>query len=231
MVIYDSNNNIVSFNQLLGTYFIGIFIRGENNTVSENSIWHADDGNYAAGIKIVRNSEFDNNTIFKNRIEYCYIGIDTAGFSSSYIKENIISNCKCGIWLTGGDADIISKNNISYNEVGMRVDGGKNTIVSYNDITYNDVTGIIIDNGIKHEILNNNICWNKINAKNLYSTRIKWDGNYWGETMTFPKIFLGEGRILLYTYLGSYGEVKYVYLYYPKINIDWHPAKKPYDIP
>jgi parallel beta-helix repeat protein len=77
IVIYDSNNNIVSRNQLLSTFFIGIFVRGRNNTVSENCIWHAEDGTLAAGIKVVGNLIFDINTIYKNRIEYCKNGILT----------------------------------------------------------------------------------------------------------------------------------------------------------
>jgi hypothetical protein len=76
----------------LDTFFIGIFVRGRNNTVSENCICHAEDATLAAGIKVVGNSIFDINTIYKNRIEFCENGILTVGYFSC-IKENIISNC------------------------------------------------------------------------------------------------------------------------------------------
>jgi parallel beta-helix repeat protein len=224
IVIYDSNNNIVSSNQLLGTYFIGIVVSGRNNTVSENYIWHAEDG-----IRVVGKSVFDINTIFQNRIEYCKHGIVSVDYSSC-IKENIISNCKWGIKLQGSAGNIISKNNISNNEVGMEIDAGILNIVTYNNFTCNSVTGILLQAGFKNEILNNNICWNKRNAQDLYCKRARWNGNYWGETMIFLKILLGKGRIFLGTRMNSHGHPEEVYFYYPKIDIDWHPAQEPYDI-
>ena len=229
IVIHDSNNNIVSSNQLLGTYFIGIVISGRNNTVSENCIWHAEDAIDAAGIRVVGKSVFDINIIFQNRIEYCKHGIVLVGYSSC-IKENIISNCEWGIRLQGSDGNIISKNNISNNEVGIEIDGGLLNLVTFNDITFNNVTGILLYAGFKNEILNNNICWNKRNAQNLYCKRARWYDNYWGETMISLKILLGKGRIFLGTRMNSHGHPEEVYFYYPKIDIDWHPVQEPYDI-
>lgn len=230
IVIYDSNNNIVSRNQLLSTFFIGIFVRGRNNTVSENCIWHAEDATLAAGIKVVGNLIFDINTIYKNRIEYCENGILTVGYSSC-IKENIISNCDYGIWLLSSTGNIISQNNISNNEEGIHVSSGILNIISYNDIVSNNVTGIQLWAGFKNEILNNNICWNKRNAQNLYCKRARWYANYWGDTMISLKILLGKGRIFLGTRMNEHGHPEEVYFYYPKIDIDWKPAQEPYDIP
>jgi hypothetical protein len=59
----------------LGTYFIGIYIKGKNNSILENSIWHSDGSTLSAGIKVSGKSKFDNNTVLKNRIEYCENGI------------------------------------------------------------------------------------------------------------------------------------------------------------
>jgi parallel beta-helix repeat protein len=229
IVIDDSSNNIVLSNQLVGTYFIGIFIRGRNNTVSENCICHAEDSTLAAGIKVVGLSVLDINTIFKNEIKYCENGILTVSYSS-HIKENIISNCHYGIWLLGSTGNIISKNNISNNEDGIHVSSGILNIISYNTIVSNNVTGIMLWGGFKNEILNNNICWNTRNAQNLYCKRPRWNGNYWGETMTLPKIFFGTGRIRIGTSWNSHGHPEEVYFYFPKINIDWHPAPEPYFI-
>jgi len=227
--VFDSKNNIISSNQLLGAYFIGIFVSGRNNTVSENCIRHAEDGIDASGIRVAGKSVLDINTVFKNRIEYCENGIVTIYYSSC-IKENIISNCKHGIRLQGSDGNIISKNKISNNEVGIEIDNGILNIVTNNDITFNSITGILLQAGFKNEILNNNICWNKRNAQNLYCKRARWNGNYWGETMISLKILFGKGRIFLGSRMNSHGHPEEVYFYYPKINIDWHPAQEPYDI-
>jgi hypothetical protein len=52
--------------------------------------------------------------------------------------------------------------------------------------------------------------------------RNRWVNNYWsGSPLSglFPKILLGHAYLLP---LG---------IVYPYIEVDWHPAKKPYDIP
>ena len=64
------------------------------------------------------------------------------------------------------------------------------------------------------------------NAKLKYSLINYWNGNYWGSPRTLPKIIYGIGRIFLF----SYGGEEPAYLYHPTFDIDWHPAKEPYDI-
>jgi hypothetical protein len=49
----------------------------------------------------------------------------------------------------------------------------------------------------------------------LFSFQNKWDGNFWNEPRDKPVVIFGSvGLVLL-----------------PWINVDWHPAQEPYDIP
>ena len=61
------------------------------------------------------------------------------------------------------------------------------------------------------------------NGKNGYfisSGVSRWDGNYWSDYKgkgVFPKMIIGK-----------FSEI--IFLSFPVIIFDWHPAKEPYDI-
>ena len=76
---------------------------------------------------------------------------------------------------------------------------------------------------VKTWIKNNNFKGNILHAQfddSLFNT---WEGNYWGRSRLFPKFIFGM-LCIIPPDLYSEG------LYIPWVNIDWNPAKEPYDI-
>jgi hypothetical protein len=67
-------------------------------------------------------------------------------------------------------------------------------------------------------------------VNSIYSYRTKYNNNYWGESRIIPKIFLGMGRLYLFSYQRTPREWEDVYLPFPTIHVDWNPAQEPYDI-
>ena len=77
-------------------------------------------------------------------------------------------------------------------------------------------------------ISTDNVMYHKfdINGTSLEdSTGNQWRGNYWGGNKTQPKLIFGELVLIQPPAHGpGYG------LIIPWVNIDWRPAKEPYDI-
>ena len=121
--------------------------------------------------------------------------------------------------------NIISENTISNNWGGIDY-LGTDSEISKNNITYNTELGIYLSSPgwlpcKKNTITQNNLIGNGINAfflVNLFSFNV-WYNNYWTNwPLQLPKLILGKCFILM--------GIKIV----PWFNIDWHPAKEPYDI-
>ena len=143
------------------------------------------------------------------------------------IKNNIIEGLelgeKCqGIYLWNVNSGKI-QNNLIINISGYGVyDSGIyiqdcNLInVTYNDIEKNKGKGIFLMRSSDNNINSNNFIDNYIDVYFRDSDNI-WDGNYWGRLRLFPKIIFGfKGNSFIIP---------------NSFDIDWHPAKEPYDIP
>ncbi len=144
------------------------------------------------------------------------------------IKGNsIISNNENGINILGSYLNIISGNNInSNNETGILISlsGGFFpltpsffNIIKGNNISNNE-NGVNIYSSILSFVIKNNFIDNNRDAYFADSFLNRWRQNYWNESRKLPKLIFGE------IYMGNFKQ------WINWINIDWRPAKEPYDI-
>ena len=92
----------------------------------------------------------------------------------------------------------------------------ENNIID-NDHIKGESGSVLIYSCSDNKIHNNNFI---NNGKGIYFLLCKsnnWDGNYWDKPRIFPKLIRGKTMGLLI-------------LLWPWFNIDWHPAKEPYDL-
>ena len=207
-----------------------ILIRCNNITVVNQSI-----RNVGEGIRIVDSSN-------------CYIFNNEITNSGKIIIPYLYFNpCRYGITITNSKSIEVTNNYISNVEEGIRVFYSKNCSLSYNFI---DGSGDrYVENGLdlyqshgnkfkRNTVSNfsygvyiimssgNIFSYNNyfLNDKNAYFIcrcfilGNKWIRNYWDDWAGFGVKFI-KGRLWLYGYI-----------LIPWINIDWHPARKPYPI-
>jgi nitrous oxidase accessory protein len=158
---------------------------------------------------IITNNIFLNNS---HGIHFYYLSKDYV-----YISNNIFSNNYCGIYLVQSKNNTISENNIINNDFGIITDTAVNNTILNNNIQSNKQYGILLSVTSRgNHIYKNNFINNTKSAYfRLFSHQNKWDGNFWDEPRDKPVIIFGS--------LGL--------VFIPLINVDWHPAQEPYDIP
>jgi parallel beta-helix repeat protein len=220
-VIYISADwvNIHGFSVQNGSPYDGIGVYSDNNNISGNYINEACSGIY---LKKSINNTISNNVVF--RIDD---GVFLSESSYNIISGNVIDGdgfgSGGGIQLEKSHHNTIIFNNIKNNNYGRGIwllDSRKNLIFK-NNIKSNGA-GIHMQWSYNNEIISNNF------KKNFQGSafmefelqdgcyRNKWDGNYWNRPRVFPKLIFGYIEI-------SHGDI-------PWFNIDWRPAKEPYDI-
>jgi parallel beta-helix repeat protein len=206
-----SSNIIISNCTIFKNYIKGISLTGVENVIIENneifdSICSGSPHPHSIGIylNVIINVMVVNNKIYNNS---CF-GI----FIPKYKSDEIYSNV------------VIQYNNISNNGgVGFynsgiflqRVTGS--TIIEKNLISSNSL-GIDIFYSTGSKIFDNTFVDNVKHASFKYNSKFhfnNWNGNYWGRPRLLPKIIFGviDRDFLI-----------------PWFNIDWHPAKEPYNI-
>ncbi|MBE3121537.1 MAG: right-handed parallel beta-helix repeat-containing protein [Thermoplasmata archaeon] len=209
----SSSNNQITENTIEGIYNFGIDIYGmfsRNNIISKNHIEHN-----GFGIQLgwqCYNTIITGNEIIQNTYQAILL------IFSSY--ANITNNTLIGnawgihIWDSSNNT-IILRNTIQRNWYGIELETNS-TIVSQNTIKDNVGYGLLLLGGFNTKIDRNNFINNKIQAFFYGRFNTIWNENYWNRTRFFPKII--------------FGKLNEDSIFYNVINIDWHPAKKPYDI-
>jgi nitrous oxidase accessory protein NosD len=207
---------------------------------------------YGAGIRIYKSNYCNifNNNILNYKITFSKCGINIISSNSNIIRNNTIFNFYNGISIRTlniaytSNYNMIDNNKIIHNEAqnetfGIFVMTHFNTIS--NNIISNNWIGIavlmVLGFVLGNKIINNNIsnndrgvdlansCFNSIKRNNFLNNDIdadftnsflnKWNQNFWNKTRILPKLIIGRIGV------GNY---------YRWIDIDWHPAKEPYDI-
>jgi parallel beta-helix repeat protein len=192
----------------------GISARTNFSSFSENILVNND----GSGIYINGN----NNSISNNYIQNNSNGIKIANSNNNEISKNIINDNGEGFTISSSNHNKIYENIISNNTYGISlwswytIPGSEYISIYHNYITNNQF-GIFLSEAKYTNINRNNFIGNSRSVKFWQSYSNNWDNNFWDRPRLFPKIIIGK------TGNAWFGV--------PWINIDWHPASEPYDIP
>ena len=251
-------NNIISNNEGTGITYLGDQHINTKNTVIQNTITYNDQGgiclshfsdgflvsnntisnNNGKGIYLWNNYNviIENNDICNNKLSGIYIwaevynlnisnnlfsgnkdtGLIINGFSNFYVTvfENIISDNVIGIMLWEAEHIAIRNNIFKGNFEGMFFLTSNNNQILSNNFEENTY-GINITSSRNNKIANNNFLNNNRSAI-FFNGRNKWQGNYWERPRLLPKLIFGRTEIFSKSI--------------PWFNVDWRPAREPYDI-
>ena len=248
----SENYNFI-FNNTITNCQTGIDIHLKYSKVSGNIIKNAFDGIvlYDADFIEVHNNNISDceygiyvyrtstNIIAHNIIKNNKFGIDiyvgsTLDEEKNVIHNNVISeNTLVGIFLSITDRNEIYRNIIDSNGCGIYfAERAHNNQIYENNITDNKRIiqggGIRIYDSLNNKFYRNNFINNSPNIRfwhRLWYTYLwdqehqintTWRQNYWDRPRELPYLILGRAGVLRG--------------FIPWINIDWHPAKEPYDI-
>lgn len=229
---------------------------GVNITVDTVSIMGFSIQNFSYGIYLTSNHNRISNNIIRDN--YYGLGIHYDNLSTSVpsyighnvIKNNLIINNSNGIFGVSGWNNTIQENNISLNYGGIILGAAFNTMVilnrisesfigvivlaSYNTTVYHNhfsdnQLGVLTyvssaDNILQNNFIGNN--WSAMSHQRLLPKfkldlplrRNIWKGNYWDEPRSLP--YMIPGVIMTAIFKVHVG-----------VQIDWHPAQEPFDIP
>ena len=220
--LYHSNivGNIIQNNSDFGVGLFNCFY----SVIQDNQI---SDNNY--GIKITASW---SNIVNENNITNNTIGVGVESYNEfstgqNKILNNYITDNDHGVYLHAFgwghcQSSTVSMNIISKNKYGIYLTSDTNESelylndISQNHIEKNEKYGIYLNNTYQNSISSNNLVKNKINAYFEYCNNLTWNGNYWNRP-----------RLLSYP---IFGKTTFKNYEIPWVNIDWHPALKPYDI-
>ncbi len=213
ITLYHSEENNISENYISSNKKQGIFIQGFNSYVftfgDKNIILNNQIINNFNGIDL---NHSNLNYITNNNIEFnTQSGIQLYNSNDNNLSSNIItSNQYEGITLDNNSNDnIITDNYLALNNYGIVLNQSESDI-SMNSIYKNDEYGIYLVNSTSN-IKNNDFFDNNKNAFFTNSNNY-WKGNYWDRPRFLPYIIFGFFSDKL------------------RIQCDWHPAHKTYDI-
>jgi parallel beta-helix repeat protein len=216
------SNEITIFENIINNNVRGITLdSGSKNILIENNdiSFNKDDGLEIRGprIRIIKNNISNNekginlissgnritisDNTFCSNINYA-IGFDFYQ-SNNYISNNIIKNCEKGISINGKNNTVIN-NHFENNELGIYASSCDECSFKKNNFIDNDKHANFFYYGSFERTKTN-----------------KWKGNYWQKPRIFPYIIFGKVEIRI-----QFDE----YITINWFQIDWFPAKAPYDI-
>jgi parallel beta-helix repeat protein len=169
------------------------------------------------GIKNSSNAVISYNDIYENLRGLC-ICRDCQNINVSH--NSIYSNRICGFYIYKSSENIFFRNNLYDNGCGIIVSRSDNNIIFKNIVSSCKQFGIHMYYSSGNIVENNNFISNFVCAIFTYCIN-KWNSNYWNKPMILPKTIFGFWKIR-----NSIGGEMMV----PWINIDWFPAREPYDI-
>ena len=230
-----------------GIYFNGFSGSGNKNTImgniisdNEYGIW----GYNARNNTITRNNILYNglgiyhisgiNNIINNNISYNYDGIIVYS-NNNYITDNIISSNSCYGICIRSDKNTVNNNTISDNKYGiylthswlppMALIPSLSNMIYENNILKNDY-GVYLNLSMFNCFFENNFIDNKEDAFFTNSFLNRWKKNYWNESRILPKRIHGK-IVLKWIVYNLRPSLQFII---PWVDIDWCPAKEPYDI-
>lgn len=215
---------------------IGIYLDlSSYNTIFSNTI----SSNLESGIHIFESS---SNLIDSNYIDNNLLGIVVnISESNSILDNSIISNYEEGVFLFKSNNNVINHNIISKNEDGVELEESGYNRITNNTISLNSDYGLEFQGSAKKGYIQNMVDYNTFssnivgillinssfnlftknnflnNSQNAFFNCCKnsWKQNYWDKPRIFPKLI--------------FGKIKFGSILIPWINVDWRPAKEPYE--
>gem|GEM_PF-3209343 len=245
----DSNyNNTIDHNSVMYNS-LGVQLQGSTFSIAHNVIQYNDKG---IVLWLSDNSTVENNTVsYNNNPDNEGYGIAITWCSGqNMIQNNMVYNNLKGIVISGSSRNIFSWNTITSKNYGLYMQNAQNKYKTQeNEIHHNTITGGDYGMYIKEDTTSNLFSYNGLrsttrgvylrdkSANNTFYRnnffdiveeeaffelrflyrRNTWQENYWGAAQMFPKVLFGRTGIFA--------------MKIPWINIDWHPASEPYDIP
>ncbi len=220
--VYRSANGFITNNLILDNqYGIYVYKNASNGlshtTISDNIILRSDVFGvwlYKSSHNIVSNNIINDGGIYG--IGLCFWSTD------SIVNGNTISNNNVkgivGRYVYNNE---IYENIIENNGYGIHfMNAVSNNTIYNNHIKDNIMYGISLENISTHNIIEHNNFIDNIpnNAFFIipFSTTNKWNNNYWDKSRVMP--------------YPIFGYIQTIMLAVPWLNIDWNPAKEPYEI-
>jgi parallel beta-helix repeat protein len=149
---------------------------------------------------------FIGSTIYLSESNYNIINDNTI------IHTQIIDNYKSGIICENSNENTFYKNFIKDCRFGLKAEKSMNNVIKQNSFIHNAEDGIYFSKSSNNLIQSNNFINNSNQALFENVLLNKWKANYWNESRVLPYFIFGR------------------LVFIPWFNIDWHPAKEPYDI-
>jgi len=162
-----------------------------------------------------------SSQISQNNVISFQNGIIMANSESILVSNNLIQNCSFGIFevITGNIT--VTENRIEGNGKGYGIWIEATMFKNYitrNSITNNSV-GVFLFFTLFSSIQENNFLGNQQQAFFANSFFTRWQQNYWNRTRLLPKVIIG-----------GVGSTLIIQKMIPFFNVDWRPAREPYDI-
>jgi parallel beta-helix repeat protein len=241
----SSSGNIISDNSFFND---GLFVsysydnNVENNMVNGKPLVYLEDESdkvidYEVGQVILVNC--NKITVENLYLSNTYVGIELWKTDNSMIRNNDISNNRLGLYLYESSGNNITGNTISNNENGIYLSYSKSNTLTNNIISNNengiylsghtggfDLGKIFYDGSNNNIILKNNFLGNEPDAFFQNSFSNQWMQNYWNRPRILPKFISGEIYWIIFKPWMGTSEIHIPW--FPQI--DWNPAKEPYDI-
>ncbi|MFX0185315.1 MAG: nitrous oxide reductase family maturation protein NosD [Candidatus Hodarchaeota archaeon] len=229
-IIYENTfiNNIISIglngpqctirDNIITKHIFGIYMHNSFNVIENNTIFSPkkEFPTNTWGISMSHNSS--NNIVKENTITDHLWGIQITNSYNNIISENTITNSYFSISLDNSSNQEINRNIITnnfFNGLSLKEKSNNNAIVR-NTISNSSEYGIYLEFSFYNTIKENNFIENDISAYFENSLLNRWIRNYWDRPRLLPYPIFGNmelGKITI-----------------PWFNIDWRPAKEPYDI-
>lgn len=231
ITMFYSDNNIFSEN----TFFnCGLLLWGYNNLVYNNTV----NGKPLVYLESTTDKIIDdagqvilvdcaNVTINNLEISKADYAIQLYECSNCYLIENKLSNNAVGMFIANSTSNTILGNICLNNWMGSILIYAENNNISENHFE-NDVLNVALQGSNNNLFSKNNFIF-KLSffyiirhfrkSVFLLDSDNKWDGNYWNRARVLPVRIWGMKTIRLFIYHNI-----------PSLDIDWHPAKVPYDI-
>ena len=231
-IFINSNYNIIS-NNTITENIKGIYFNECNNNTIENNYFVKNRVRiiilFGEGISIIYSK---NNVIRKNTFKDNIQGIALTGSENNNITENIFEGNRIGVYASGSNYNTIHRNTIKKCGNGIFLTDSLNTktsskknVIKRNLLTLNRI-GIFTTGAADNTITENNFILNIKNAKfmieNFTHLTNKYSKNYWNRPRIMPKVIFGF-KLMQIPFIPKIFRI-------PLINIDWHPAIKPYEI-